>query len=214
MPALVYSSRRCFFQYDNWQPISTPHSQHGISQKARKVVFILTASSNSLFDISWAMPHTTSDVQSTPIYDQLQSAIIRNDQHDKLLSATPIHSTRSYDQSDGSPLPPSRPGPLAYYWTLLSNPPVLYKFQQPPCVSLRRRSTGELSIYPTTQLLNHQLSYYTSIKISNNPIAQPSTILLLYNYQNIQQPNCLTIHDSNGVSTTSCAYSASLYYQW
>ena len=188
MPALVYSSRRCFFKHDNWQPISTPHSQHEISHKARKVVFILTASSNSLFDISWAMPHTTSDVQSTPIYDQLQSAIIRNDQHDKLLSATPIHSTRSYDQSDGSPLPPSRPGPLAYYWTLLSNPPVLYKFQQPPCCLLGAAPlvnyqyiqqpncltinypTIHPSKYPTTQLLNHQLSYYyTTIKISNNP---------------------------------------------
>ena len=173
MPALVYSSRRCFFQYDNWQPISTPHSQHGISQKARKVVFILTASSNSLFDNSWAMPHTTSDVQSTPIYDQLQSAIIRNDQHDQHLPFTlreamislTVHLCRHPDQ-------------------------------------------GHLL---TTELSS--ATHRSFISSNNHPVCLLGAAPLV-NYQYIQQPNCLTIHDSNGVSTTSCAYSASLYYQW
>ena len=52
---------------------------------------------------------------------------------------------------------PDYSGPLAHYWALLSNPPVLYKFQQPPCVSLRRRSLVnypaiQLSKCPTTQI--------------------------------------------------------------
>ena len=147
-----------------WQLTTYKHPTFTTRDQSRstQVVIILNASSNSLFDNSWAMPHTTTGVYLTPIYDQLQSAIIRNDQHDQLLSASANHSKRSYDQSDGSPLPPSRPGPLAYYWTLLSNPPVLYKFHQPPCcllgaAPLVNYTTIQLSKYPTTQILDYLL---------------------------------------------------------
>ena len=108
----------------------------------------------------------------------------------------------SYDQSDGSPLPPSRPGPLAYYWTLLSNPPVLYKFQQPPCcllgaAPLVNYTTIQLSKYPTTQILNYLLFKWGPNNILRLLKQAHYTFNGMWvgetNYQNIQQPNCFTI---------------------
>ena len=188
-----------------WQLTTYKHPTFTTRDQSQstQVVIILNASSNSLFDNSWAIPHTTTGVYLTPIYDQLQSAIIRNDQHDQLLSASANHSKRSYDQSDGSPLPPSRPGPLAYYWTLLSNPPVLYKFQQPPCcllgaAPLVNYTTIQLSKCPTTQILNYLLFKWGPNNILRLLKQAHYTFNGMWvgetNYQNIQQPNCFTIH--------------------
>ena len=64
-----------------------------------------------LEDASFSMTiHNTGSVKKHAKFwsSWWQAAIIRNKQHDQLLSVSAIHSKRSYDQSDGSPLPPSR----------------------------------------------------------------------------------------------------------